>query len=763
MDMKNVSEDEAWGGFRATRLRARSTSCSLDESVRVQVSFSKTQEHFTQVCRTSQTTRERIQDGVMTQTVLEASYPPSTRPFSDLESIMILDLERGSHHRGKSLLLRIAEVSWGFHTIDAIVEDERGARIVLQFLHCPNRHQGLAGDPIKKGQALILKEPFLHTSIASVSTRKPCLRVDHITDVVWLDSSNPKRPTKWEHVAIKSRDTIEAPGFHAMYLANKMSDWEGFVGHASEMISSAKDDNDRWKGYLHRSAGNLNLGRASIAFEDASKAGKCGAKDFKVSSHQARAMTAMGEYDRALHMLEDLAQRWPAMENWEDAIKFVHSRNREHFKGEYNFGEMYEQAAIVPPVIKCATFSSLVQVQPSPGRGMGLYTIQPVSAGDIVLCEKALGYAFSDYGSRDPTTAATGLIYSDNTKTIFFGGQARLLSDLIQKLRYTPGLMDQNQFSQLYHGDYEVVSAKPLVDGQPVVDTFHVAEVIAVSGMGAPRTSLEAFRDKGDESHAAYASCGLWPLASRMNHSCLPNCRRSFIGDMLIVRATRDLPAGTELEISYRGGSRALTTSDQEWLKSTWGFACKCKLCTSNQVSPSETLWYMLKSLDRTSKAMPIDGAQAAKTNKSNARKLLLQMRASEEYTELDRNVRRSYDIDLDHAEFRVKLASILFRMGDPWDAIKMALSGLRLLGFDIASPPLKEGAKAKPEFCVRRWGVATDSALDAFLLLLKAYKSAHPSVLPMLRPYALKMYNMVIGEESTAAVEFLEFDPEIK
>ncbi|KAK8067627.1 hypothetical protein PG996_006739 [Apiospora saccharicola] len=431
MDMKNVSGDEAWGGFRATRQRARSTSCSPDESVRVQVSFSKTQENFSQVCKTNQTTMERIQDGVMTQTVLEASYPPSIRPFNELHSTMIVDLKRGSHHRGKRLLLRIAEVAWGFDAIDAIVEDERGALIVLQFLHCPNGHQALDGGPIKQYQTFILKEPFLHTSTASVGTGKPCIRVDHITDVVWLDSSDPLRPNKWEPVATKSRETIEAPGFHAIYLANKNSDWVALLGHASDMIASGKDDNDRWKGYLYRSVGNLNLGRASIAFEDASKAGRYGATDLQVSLHQARAMKAPGKYDTALHMLEDLARRWPAMGNWEDEIEFVHSRNREHVKGEYNFGEMYKQAVAVPPLIKCATFSSLVQEQPSPGRGMGLYTTQSVSAGDIVLCEKALGYAFSAYGSRDSTTAATGLIYSDNTKTIFFGGQARLLSDLI--------------------------------------------------------------------------------------------------------------------------------------------------------------------------------------------------------------------------------------------------------------------------------------------------------------------------------------------
>jgi SET domain-containing protein len=44
-----------------------------------------------------------------------------------------------------------------------------------------------------------------------------------------------------------------------------------------------------------------------------------------------------------------------------------------------------------------------------------------------------------------------------------------------------------------------------------------------------------------------FHSCGVWPLASYINHSCFSNVRRSFIGDMMIVRATQDLRANTEL------------------------------------------------------------------------------------------------------------------------------------------------------------------------------------------------------------------------
>jgi len=40
---------------------------------------------------------------------------------------------------------------------------------------------------------------------------------------------------------------------------------------------------------------------------------------------------------------------------------------------------------------------------------------------------------------------------------------------------------------------------------------------------------------------------GIWIISSYINHSCISNCRRSFIGDMQIIRATQDLHADTEL------------------------------------------------------------------------------------------------------------------------------------------------------------------------------------------------------------------------
>lgn len=68
-------------------------------------------------------------------------------------------------------------------------------------------------------------------------------------------------------------------------------------------------------------------------------------------------------------------------------------------------------------------------------------------------------------------------------------------------------------------------------------------------------------------------------MASKINHSCFGNASRAFIGDMILVRAQRDLAAGTELVWWYntpRGRDYAET---QSALSRTWGFSCDCAIC----------------------------------------------------------------------------------------------------------------------------------------------------------------------------------------
>ncbi|TKW49606.1 hypothetical protein CTA1_5708 [Colletotrichum tanaceti] len=84
----------------------------------------------------------------------------------------------------------------------------------------------------------------------------------------------------------------------------------------------------------------------------------------------------------------------------------------------------------MPPLIDCATFSAPVEVRASPGRGSGLFTAIPVSAGQLLICEKAFEYAF--VGEGHPETMS--LLINVATKKGVVGGQARLLTQLMLKM-----------------------------------------------------------------------------------------------------------------------------------------------------------------------------------------------------------------------------------------------------------------------------------------------------------------------------------------
>lgn len=84
--------------------------------------------------------------------------------------------------------------------------------------------------------------------------------------------------------------------------------------------------------------------------------------------------------------------------------------------------------------------------------------------------------------------------------------------------------------------------------------------------------------DDGGSENFGY---GLWPAASYFNHSCTPNLRKRRVERSWEFVASRPIPAGEQICISYISaddiaeGCRAR----MERLRKTWGFDCACELC----------------------------------------------------------------------------------------------------------------------------------------------------------------------------------------
>lgn len=76
---------------------------------------------------------------------------------------------------------------------------------------------------------------------------------------------------------------------------------------------------------------------------------------------------------------------------------------------------------------------------------------------------------------------------------------------------------------------------------------------------------------------------GFWIHTSYINHACLPNSVRTFLGDVLFLRATRDIAEDEEITAQYVAPELRYEER-QKGFKTTWGFECDCRLCTHDSI-----------------------------------------------------------------------------------------------------------------------------------------------------------------------------------
>ena len=243
-----------------------------------------------------------------------------------------------------------------------------------------------------------------------------------------------------------------------------------------------------------------------------------------------------------------------------------------------------------------------------------------------------------------------------------------------------------------------------------------------------------------------HSNAGIWLLASRINHSCLGNCYRSFIGDMQIVRATRDIPAGTELVFSYRLPEASQSYEETQKNLASWGFTCDCDLCTEKKSTSMQML-------------------QKRESLSENVRHILslTSLKTSHKISKVHRNLKQleeTYEannpnrVRMELWEAYLRLAVVYRCAGREVDAIKTIVQSLEALGFVIiASPP--DGGAMDPQLEVKRWGEVNSVVPWAFLLMCQAYETLCLPLLPAAKQYFETAYTMVYGEGETAAEEF--------
>lgn len=115
---------------------------------------------------------------------------------------------------------------------------------------------------------------------------------------------------------------------------------------------------------------------------------------------------------------------------------------------------------------------------------------------------------------------------------------------------------------------------------------FLAHEIRKYNSFGCPVPSSATKQIVGELSQNSSGN-GVWIMPSFINHACpgAGSARRSFIGDMMVVRAARDIKKGEQITHAYN-----LTTefdTRRANLLKIWGFVCDCSLCAAELLETS--------------------------------------------------------------------------------------------------------------------------------------------------------------------------------
>ncbi|KAG6358541.1 hypothetical protein INS49_012058 [Diaporthe citri] len=511
----------------------------------------------------------------MRTTFIGEAYPPSIEPISSLTSILLHDLKLETHHRGRVLIVKTFCEPIRISSIQNAVEDVQGSVDRLSVYNLPSASP--MDKVLPKGAIVAVKEPYFKaTADGSVM-----VRVDHPSDFVLLEPHDSLVPPQWRKgpKAARAMFQLKEEGNTAF----KRGHWQE-AGECYTKALAKADNHTDLRQTLHRNRAQvcLNLGQYQFASEDAVASVIAGddtphqAKMLNVKSYfrAGRAQYQLGNFDLAREYLDEALRLDPTDDTVKADLTRTKLRILEQQKGDYNFAAMAQNATASHKKLDHATFTSNTKIAPAGKRGRGLVAIKNIKHGDLVMVEKAFCVRFGDELGKEYS-----LLININTDRVEYGTHAECLYKTIDKLRRNP---DQaSKFFDLFDGDRFKGDKVRNLDGVVVLDVFQVQAITELNGFGCPsiRSSIDEEEKRGGESS------GIWLRASYMNHSCLPNTKRAFIGDMMIVRAVRDIKAGEEILTSYQPASTSFPKRKEKL--SLWGFQCDCPLCQLEKKLPA--------------------------------------------------------------------------------------------------------------------------------------------------------------------------------
>jgi hypothetical protein len=177
--------------------RKRSGECPRDRRSRLQLVERFMMQHMLDQLRIS----DKRETHDLHSTFVSSPYLPSIAPLKDLKKLFIQDLRLETHHSGTYILLRSITPPTRMTAIMSIMEDEKEEAIMLQVYQQAEEKERPVADILKEKDIVLIKEPYFKI----MGDGEYGLRVDHVSDIMWIEAGDERVPLPW-YPQIKDSD-----------------------------------------------------------------------------------------------------------------------------------------------------------------------------------------------------------------------------------------------------------------------------------------------------------------------------------------------------------------------------------------------------------------------------------------------------------------------------------------------------------------------------------------------------------------------------
>ena len=494
-------------------------------------------------------------------------YPPSTTPLLNLKPIGISELRLQTRHEGRALILRTFGDPSRRSSVQNGIEDKNGD-VKLLLLHNSDPKADVSSI-LPNNTFFAIKEPLYKITASYIFA----VRVDHPSDLVRLPSTHPLVPVQFGLKALevgenasKYKDIGNA--------AFKAKQYPSALEAYTKGLHACSKDDDSLNRDLHRNRSIVNIyqGRYEAALDDACAALTPDAVDnevdlknnFKALYRAGRALYCLEQFSEAHVKFENLLQISPDDKDGQEQLTRTKARLEESATGKYDFTATSNSSKGGPTRVDCASFTANVENRPAGKKGRGLFATKDIKAGELVLVEKAFCVS-----SQPKIGDGTPVIMNLDSGVALLGPHAAIVQDLFQKM--SRNAKQASRLLDLCEGGYLPKCEAKTVGGMTAIDMFQLTAI----------SSLNCFGCGEPDAPKGTNPAGLWVVASYSNHACDANAISAFLGDCIILRATKDIEKGQEVSTRYRARDFDYI-ENQQALQNTWKFQCDCTMCAAD-------------------------------------------------------------------------------------------------------------------------------------------------------------------------------------